>query len=210
MTNARNRTSRVGAAVAAAAVIGTMVGPAAVHAEPQGYIRADFDVGYFYGTFDQSPNIGVLVGGTAEEFCIENPDDPFSAEPGLASLRLFFRDSGTVDLKVNDKDQPIHLYEQPDLIGPEWIAAVCADLFDGDPTTTVPAPFASGTADLKVRISVISDDLVDVFNSVNGTVAANDGTEYKVRASADLLVENGMPVGDPSEFVSFQMTEIRR
>lgn len=210
MKTLNRTTSMIGAVVATAAAVGSMVGPTAVHAEPQGYIQAELGVGYFYGTFDQSPNVAVLVGGTAEEFCIDNPDDPFNAEPGLAPLRVFLRNSGAVDLKVNDKDQPIHLYEQPGPVGPEWIAGVCANLFDGDPATTVPAPFASGTADLKVRISVITDDLVDVFNSVNGTAVANDGTEYKVRASADLVVENGVPVGDPSEFVSFQITEIRR
>lgn len=208
MTTRNRRTRLIGAVAATAAAAGSMTAATAVHAEPQGHVRDVLDVGYFYGTFDQSPNIGLVVGGTAEEFCEANPDDPFAAEPGDAPLRVFFRNSGAVDLKVNDKDQPIHLYEQPDAIGPEWIAGFCADYFD--PAATVPAPFASGTADLKVRISVISDDLVDVFNSVNGKVEASDGTEYKVRASADLVVENGMPVGDPTEFVKFRMVEIRR
>jgi hypothetical protein len=50
---------------------------------------------------------------------------------------------------------------------------------------------------------------VDVFNSVNGKATAEDGTEYKVRGSADLVVKDGAPVGDPTEFVSLQVTEIR-
>jgi hypothetical protein len=208
MNEPNRRTRLFGAAVAIAA--GAMVAPAAAHAEPQGYFPAELGVGYFYGTFDQSPNIQLLVGGRAEEFCLSNPDDPFNGEPGSAPLRVFERDDGSVDLKVNDKAQEIHLYELSDLVGPEWIVEVCADLFDEDPATTVPEPFASGTADLKVRISVVSDDLIDVFNSANGTATAADGTEYKVRASADLVVENGMPVGNPDDFVSFEMIEIRR
>jgi hypothetical protein len=176
-------------------------------AAPQGYIEDELGVGFFYGTFNQDPDIILLAGGTAEEFCEDNPDDPFNAEPGIAPLRVFPRPDGSVDLKVNAKDQPIYLYYSEIGDGPTWIAQVCQDYFaDG----TAPGPFASGTADLKVRISVVSEDLVDVFNSVNGTAIGTDGTEYKVRASADLVVENGVPQGDPAEFVDFQLTEIRR
>jgi len=201
-------TSMIGAVVATAAAVGTLIAPTGVHAEPQGYLPVEVGVGYVYGTFDQSPNVTLLVGGTAEEFCRDDPDDPFNAEPGNASLRLFLRRSGAVDLKMNAKDQPIYLYYQSDVVGPEWIEGVCADLFDEDPATTVPEPFASGTADLKVRISLISEDLVDVFNSVNGKASASDGTEYKVHASADLIVKNGVPVGDPAEFVRLRVTEV--
>lgn len=176
-------------------------------ADPKGYIEAELGVGYFYGTFDQSPNVVLLVGGTAEEFCDDNPDDPFSGEPGVAPHRLFPRTDGSLDIKANDKDQPIYLYESEFGDVPPWIAAVCDDYFDDG---SAPEPFAEGTADLKVRISVISDDLVDVFNSVNGKATGSDGTEYKVRAWADLIVENGVPVGNPADFVGFEMTEIRR
>ena len=37
-----------------------------------------------------------------------------------------------------------------------------------------------------------------------------DGREYKVRGSADLIVENGVPVGNPEDFVDLKVTEIRR
>ncbi len=136
-------------------------------------------------------------------------EGPFVAEPGVTTERVFVRNDGRVDVKVNDKGQPIYLYES---IGeaPDLIVETCEALFDGDPTTTAVEPFASGTAKLKVRVSVITDDLVDVFNSVNGTATGSDGTEYKVRASADLIVENGVPQGDPAEFVSFTLTEIGR
>lgn len=199
-----------GTALAAATVLGGVAGPGTASAEARGYIADELAVGYFYGTFGDGPQWTLLVGGTAEEFCLDNPDDPFAAEPGSAPLRVFPRRDGAVDLMVNDKDQPVYLYDQTEGDAPEWIGAVCANLFDDDPTTTVPEPYASGTADLKVRISVVSDDLVDVFNSVNGELAAVDGRQYRVRASADLVVENGVPVGDPSDFVSLVLTEIRR
>jgi hypothetical protein len=176
-------------------------------AEPQGYIEGELGVGYFYGTFNEDPDVVLLVGGTAEEFCLANPDNPFNAEPGVAPLRTFLRPDGSVDLKVNAKDQPIYLYYSEVGDAPIWITQVCEDYFASG---AAPQPFASGTADLKVRISVVSDDLVDVFNSVNGTATGTDGTEYKVLASADLVVENGVPQGDPTDFVDFQLTEIRR
>ena len=157
-----NRSTRITsvAIATAAAVVGSIAGSATAHAEPQGYIQGDLGVGYFYGTFNEGPNVTLLVGGTAEEFCLANPDEPFAAEPGVAPLRVFPRNNGAIDLKVNDKDQPIYLYDQTEGDGPEWISGICADLFDGNPDTTVPEPFAEGTADLKVRISIITDDLV--------------------------------------------------
>lgn len=197
------RTGLIGAVAATAATVGSVIAPTAVHAEPQGYLQDDLSVGYIYGTFDPSDNVALLVGGTAEDFCNE-PGDPFDAEPGSAPLRVFLRNSGAVDLKVNDKDQPIHLYHVGAQDAVDWLSGVCEDV------DTVPEPFASGIADLKVRISVVTEDLVDVFNSVNGKAAASDGTEYKVRASADLEVENGIPVGDPADFVRLQLTEIKR
>lgn len=209
MNTETKRTTRVAAAIAIAAMASATVGPTPANADAQGYIPAEIGVGYFYGTFGESPNTVLMVGGTAEDFCRDNPDDPFNAEPGSAPLRVFLRNNGTTDLHVNDKDQPIHLYES---VGeaPDFIAEACAALFDDDPATTVPAPYASGTADLKVRISLISEDLIDVYNGVNGTVASNDGTRYKVRGSADLIVEGGVPQGDPADFVKLSVTEIRR
>ncbi len=179
----------------------------AAMAAPQGYIEEEFGVGYFYGTFGEDPDVVLLVGGTAEEFCLDNPDDPFNAEPGTAAGRTFLRTDGSIDFKVNAKDQPVNLYYSEVGDGPIWITQVCDDYLAGGPA---PEPFASGTADLKVRISVASETLVDVFNSVNGTATGTDGTEYKVRASADLVVEDGVPQGNPADFVDFELTEIRR
>jgi len=195
----RSKTT-IGGALATAALVGSVLGPATAQAEPQGYIQDVFPVGYVYGTFDEDPNLTLIVGGTVEEYC--------PADPGAAPVRVFLRNDGAVDLKVNDKDQPIYLYKQTVGDAFDWIDGVCSELSDED--TDVVQPYASGTADLKVRISIISDDLVDVFNSVNGELVASDGAEYRVRASADLIVENGVPVGNPADFVSLKLTEIRR
>jgi hypothetical protein len=204
-----SRTTRIARLVLATAAAGSVAGSATAHAEPQGYIEDEMGVGYFYGTFDDGPNMTLLVGGTAEEFCAVAEDegiDPFAAEPGRAPVRVFLRASGATDLKVNDKDQPIYLYDQTVGDAPQWIGDICDDWAVGDP---VPQPYAAGTADLKVRIG-ITEDAVDVFNSVNGELVAVDGTEYRVRASADLVVVGGVPIGDPADFVSLDLTEIRR
>ena len=182
------------------ALLATMLlGPAAASADPQGFIEDEFEYGFFYGTFDQNPNVALFAGGTIEEFCF--------GDPGTAPLRVFLRNDGTVDLKVNDKDQPIYLYYTEFNDIPTWLDEICPGIAGGD---TAPEPFATGDADLKVRIALISDDLVEVFNSVNGKATGTDGTEYKVRGTADLIVENGVPLGDPREFVGFKLTEIRR
>ncbi len=178
-----------------------MVGVAApASADPQGFIEDEFEYGFFYGTFDQSPNVALFAGGSIEEFCF--------GDPGTAPLRVFLRNDGTVDLKVNDKDQPIFLYDTEFNDIPTWLEAICPGIIeDGD---APPEPFARGDADLKVRITVVSDDLLEIFNSVNGKATGTDGTEYKVRGTADLIVENGVPLGDPREFVGFKLTEIGR
>ena len=172
----------------------------AASADPRGFIEDDFEYGFFYGTFDQSPNVALFAGGRIEEFCF--------GDPGTAPLRVFLRNDGTVDLKVNDKDQRIYLYYTEFNDIPAWLDAICPGIAGED--AAPPEPFATGDADLKVRITVVSDDLLEIFNSVNGKATGTDGTEYKVRATADLIVKNGVPLGDPREFIGFKLTEIRR
>jgi hypothetical protein len=179
--------------LAAVAVLVGLSTPAS--ANPQGYIEGQEQVGLFYGTFGESPNIALLVGGPAEDFC--------EGDPGTAPSRVFPRSDGSVDIKVNDKDQPIYLYEIDFPGVPPWLDKVCEE-------GSTPEFFASGSADLKIRVSVLSDSLVDVSNSVNGKATGIDGTEYKVRGWADLIVENGVPLGNPEDFVGFKLTEIKR
>jgi hypothetical protein len=175
---------------------------AGVSASATGFVQDELEYGYFYGTFDQTPNVALFAGGPLEEFC----DD---GNPGTAPLRVFPRADGTVDLKVNDKDQPIYLYHNDTNDIPPWLDAVCAGIEAG---AAPPAAFAAGDADLKVRVTVVSEEEgnLKVFNSVSGKATGIDGTEYKVRGTADLVVEAGAPVGDPWDFVGFTLTEIRR
>ena len=168
-------------------------------ASAQGFIADEFEYGFFFGTFDQTRNVTLFAGGPLEEFCV--------TDPGTAPLRVFPRADGTVDLKVNDKDQPIYLYHNDTNDIPPWLDAICPGIGEGD---APPVPFATGDADLKVRITVFSDDHLKIFNSVNGKATGTDGTAYKVRGTADLVVEDGAPVGDPRDFVGFKLTEIRR
>lgn len=197
ITNRHRFLVALGAAAVAVATLGAGAAPAS--ASPQGFIEDEFVYGFFYGTFDQSPNVALFAGGPIEAFCVE--------DPGTAPLRVFLRNDGTVDLKVNAKGQPIYLYETGFNDIPVWLDAICPGIAGGD---APPEPFATGDADLKVRITVVSDDVLEIFNSVNGKALGTDGTHYKVRGSADLIVENGAPVGDPKDFVSFKLTEIRR
>ena len=44
---------------------------------------------------------------------------------------------------------------------------------------------------------------------MNGKATGTDGTEYKVHGSADLIVENEQPVGNPEDFVGFELREIK-
>lgn len=198
--------SRRAATVVAMVIALLLAGAATASAQPRGHVRTETGVGYVYGTFDQDPNVTVLVGGTVEDFCVDNPDDPFNAEPGSAPQRAFFDDDGSVKFRVDDNGQPIHLYYQSIGGGPEWIEAVCADYVV---TGVVPEPFASGTGHLKVRLA-IDGNVVDVFNSVNGIAVGEDGTAYKVRAWADLVLVDGVPQGNPEEFVGAEIVQIRR
>ncbi len=201
------KSSKATLAAAIALLVATvgLVGPAT--AEPEGFTHDEVGIGYFYSTFNERPNIVLLAGGRAEDFCEANPGDPFNAAPSTATARVFGRSDGSIDVKVDEKNVPIHLYLIDVGGAPPWIAQVCADIAAGG---SVSGPFASGVADLKVRDNVVSEDLIEVHNSVNGKATGTDGTEYRVRASADLIVENGVPVGDPENFVSFELRESGR
>jgi hypothetical protein len=167
-------------------------------ADSKGFIEAELNYGYFYGTFNQTPNVAVFAGGRIEEFCIGD------GEPGTAPLRVFLRNDGTVDLKVNDKDQPIYLYHTGSNDIMDWLGEICGGFIE------VPVPFATGEADLKVRITEVSKGFAEIFNSVNGKATGTDGTEYKVRGTADFIVEGGPPLGLPEDFIDLKVKKIRR
>ncbi|MEM7286879.1 MAG: hypothetical protein AAF480_11050 [Actinomycetota bacterium] len=174
------------------------------HAAADGkrFSEEPFEVGFFYGTFGESPNTFLLVGGTVEEFCEAGPD----GGPGTATAKIRERKDGTTRVKVKSWNQPMYLYEA-DIEGvPPWLDQVCGTYFtDG----TAPEPFASGSGFLKVRDTIHSPDYIEVFNKVRGYLHEPDGTKYKVRASADFVLRNGVPDGDPEDFVSFSLRKLR-
>ena len=195
-----------GAGLAAAATIATIAGPGTVHADPQGFDRAEVPIGYVYGTFNDGPNMTLLVGGSADDFCDAKPEDPFNAEPGMAMGRTFSRIGGVEDLMINDKDQPIYLYDQTGADSFDWLINACATRGEGSISS-----FATGTADLKVRDRIISPENgdFDFFNSVNGELIGSDGAVYRVRASADFSVRSGELTAPPPDFVKLEVKRIK-
>ena len=188
------------ALVVVATALAALVAPS--NAMPKGHVEQEIGVGYFYGTFNQSPNIQLIVGGAVEEFCDVSPDDPFNGEPGTTTARIFERRDGSVDIRVFDKNQPIHLYETDVEGAPVWIEEVCAEYVE---TGTTLEPLASGTGILRAHVAIDTAGVIDVFNAVHGWATGPDGTRYKVDASADLVVVDGVPVGNPEDFVAFEM-----
>ncbi len=180
------------------AMLATATSPAAAAQSTEPY-----DVGFFYGTFNPTDNLLLLAGGTAEDFCEDNAEDPFGAAPGTSTARIQERKDGTTITRVNDSRQPIHLYEVGSLDGPSWINGVCQDWLAGHP---VPAPYASGHATLKVR-ETLSFPTLDIFNRVKGEVTTADGTRYRVRGSADFSVNllTGELSDIPPNFVTFDL-----
>ena len=171
-------------------------------ADGQRYTEEPYEVGLFYGTFGESPNTFLLVGGTVEGFCEAGPE----GGPGTATARVRERKDGSVRVKVTSWNQPMYLYEA-DVEGiPPWLDQVCGTYFtDG----TAPQPIASGSGFLKVRDTIHPSDRIEVFNKVRGWVQQPDGTKYTIRASADFVLENGVPTTSPEDFVTFKMREVR-
>ncbi len=191
------------ALVALAVAVAGLASPASAHSRE--VVRAELGVGFFYGTFNEDPNIVLLVGGTAEQFCEANPEDPFNGEPGTAPGKIVTLLDGTVEITMKDRGQPAHLYEISGEIqgSPDWIGKVCSGYF-----AEIPQPFASGTAKLRSSVTISPDGVVDVFNSVKGKAVGEDGARYKFRASADLVVIGGVPQGDPADFVKFSLKRL--
>lgn len=161
----------------------------AAFAEPQGYDKQPYVEGFFYGDFDEE--VLLFAGATAENFC--NGDEP------THDARVFHRNDGSTDIKVNASQQPIYLYSSP-LGAPELIAATCEALGDGDPATAPLDPFATGDGQVRIRLEIAPDGTVHAVNSTVGTATSADGTTWKVRGWADLMIVDGVPVGSPTEF----------
>lgn len=193
------------ALVAAFALLASLAAPAGAQAETnaEGWIADEVGVGFFYGTFNDGPNTALFAGGSVEEFCVAGPN----GNPGSAASRVFLRSDGSVDIKTNEKGVPIYLYSTNTADIPSWLDSVCPGILAGD---SAPDAFAVGTADLKIRLSVISPTEIQIFNGVNGKAIAGDGTEYSVKGSADFTLIDGAPSESPPDFVDFSLQEIRR
>lgn len=169
-------------------------------AAPQGYDEQDHPAGRFYGNFDE--DVLLFTGDGVESICTGAP------EP-IVSARVFDRDDGDVEVKVNAREVPIVLYRSS-LGAPEFIDATCSALFDGDPATVPVQPFASGTANFKERIVSSPDGVEHHFNGVNGFATGIDGTTWKVRTWADFVIDGGVLIGDPAEFQGLALHQIGR
>lgn len=194
-----------GRLAAALLILATASAGLVTHAAADGspWVEEPYEFGFFYGTFGESPNTFLLVGGTVEEFCESDP----AGGPGDATAKVRERKDGSIRVKVTSRNQPMYLYEA-DIEGiPPWLGQVCPVYFaDG----TAPQPFASGSGKLKVRDTIVSPDHIEIFNKVRGFVSEPDGTTYRVKGSADFVLENGIPTTDPADFVSFSMREVGR
>lgn len=197
----RFRRPRMVACVAVLATLGAIGTPASGQ---EGGQTVPAGVGFVYSTFGESPDIVALAGGTAEEFCESNPDDPFNGEPGVATQRIREWPDGSIRFTINSRSQALHLYEV-DGAAPVWLEETCDAHLSGQST---PEPFASGTARVRSRVTVRPDGVVDVFNSASGEVRGSDGERYRVRGTADLVVVDGAPVGDPPDFVDLRVRRI--
>ena len=182
--------------IAATAGTAMMAMPAA--AAPQGYVEQDVPAGLFYGNFEL--DVLLFTGGGVEEICLDAP------EP-MVPARIFERNDGSVDVNVNAEEVPFVLYSS-ELGAPEFIGQTCEALFDDDPSTVPPQPFASGTGKVKVRVSSSPDGVDEIVNGVNGFATGADGTTWKVRTWADFVVDNGVLIGDPAEFQGLSIQQI--
>ena len=164
--------------------------------------RVDAAIGFFYGTFEADGNYVMMVGGTAEEFCDDSPDDAFQGSPGTAKGLLIENADGSGEFRVQSFGQPLYIYESGPLGAPPFVNSVCDAYFAGEPT---PQPFAEGTAKLKVRDQFEANGDVQVFNQARGRVTDADGNQYYIHGSADFEVVGGELQGNPADFVEFEM-----
>lgn len=192
------RTITAGAVAVTALVPATSTAGAVEHdpaSGPQGYEHDILD--YLLLFDDQGEGIVVTVGARIEQICI--------GDVATAPLRVFTDRDGAATLKVRgEQDAPLFVYEFAGP-APALIDAGCGALFDGDPATQPPEPWAEGSGLLKVTVSGIEapDDPGGYFvaNSINGRATAIDGSQWKVKGSTSFeLDEGGTPIGDPTDF----------
>lgn len=173
-------------AIIAATITMLLAFVSVAQAGARGFEEAQLEEGLFYANFDE--DILLFVGSTAEDFCNE-------VEP-THDARVFHRSDGSVDIKVDASEQPIYLYSS-ELGAPELIEATCEAMNNGEPTLQ---PFAEGEGLVRMRIEIAPEGTVHVVNSTVGAASSTDGTTWRVRGWADLMIVDDAPVGDPADF----------
>ncbi|MEE9417725.1 MAG: hypothetical protein V3V01_20775 [Acidimicrobiales bacterium] len=159
----------------------------------------------FYGGLGNE--FTLFVGFTAEDACNE-------VEESMARARVRERSDGTLTVKTRRiRGIDLFMYEF-DGDAFDFIDQTCEAMFDDDPTTQPLQPVAVGKGWVKVKLSGL-DSLDDiggfrVRNTAKGKVTAEDGRSWKVRGHASFqLHEEGFPDGDPADFQSLRVKEIR-
>jgi hypothetical protein len=189
ITGAVVATTLVGGAAPAGAVKN---GPSG---DPQGFVRDTLDYALLYD--DPGEGIVVTAGVRIEQFCF--------GDTATAPLRVFTDQNDTSTLKVRgEQDVPIFVYQFAGP-GPALLGTACAALFDDDPATQPPEPWAEGSGLLKLTVTGTEGPNdpggFHVANSVNGRVITVDGTHWKVKGNSSFDVDEvGVPIGDPADF----------
>ena len=179
-------------------LVALMVAALPAAAGDRGFDRDAYEYGFFYGTFDESPNTTMFVGGPIESFC--------GADPGNLHSKVRVADDGTVHVKAIGWNQPIYLYETDANDIPTWLWApggLCE-------TGAFPELFAHGRALVRAKDTVRTDGIVDVYNATTGWAVGTDGTRYRVQATADLEIGESGPIGDPRDIVGFTIRTVGR
>lgn len=204
MTRTKIATAFAVAALASAAAVPAASAGGSPPGNQNGFFADEATVDLFYG-FDSG--YALFVGFTAEDACFGTP-------PPTVPARVFARADGTFTVMSHGRPEvDMYLYEFND--PPILIDETCAALFDDDPSTQPLQPIATGTGQVKFAITGIEgpDDMggFHIVNSANGTVTAEDGTQWKVRGHADFdLGEDGVPIGSPADFQGLRVNQIKR
>lgn len=191
-------------AVAALSAVSALPG-AAAHSRHKDFRIEMVPVHKFYGDFENG--YALFAGLSPEDYCND-------VAPPMAEAKVFERGDGTLKVKVhhaNDVDLFLYEFDGPP---PALIGATCDAMFDDDPATEPLQPLAIGSG--RVRIIDSGLETLDApggyhaSNSTKGKVTAADGRRWKVRGLANLdLEDDGFPIGDPVDFQSLKLRELR-
>lgn len=172
-------------AIATVMLLGGLAAPATADTR-----QVPGQVDLFYGDFEQ--DLLLFAGQPPQDFCRGATGTP-------TTFRAVERGDGSTVLLGSDRDVPIYLYSAS-VGAPDFIGEVCTAMFDDDPATEPPDPVATGTGSVVQRITIEPDGTEHVKNDTVGTAWSGDGVRWIVRGWADLVIEDGMPVGDPAQF----------